>query len=51
MEGFISYCNGLNLGNENDFKDNVSKAVSNFENLSIEERNKILNLTKYKINN
>ncbi len=40
MEGFISYCNGLNLGNENDFKDNVSKAVSNFENLSIEERNK-----------
>ncbi len=40
VEDFISYCNSLNLGNENNFKDNVLKAVSNFENLSIEERNK-----------
>lgn len=40
MEDFISYCNGLNLENENNFKDNIPEIVSNFENLSIEERNK-----------
>lgn len=40
MEGFIRYYNGLNLENENNFKDNIPEIVSNFENLSIEERNK-----------